>query len=79
MLASMDIDGNIIVRDLRKSNDVISNFKVGCGSFESGFLMFNNKIKDEFFVGINSNMYIYHNEGTLIQQRDFDANIICGI
>lgn len=41
--------------------------------------MFNQKIKDEFFVFINNNLHIYHTDGSLIQQRDFDYNIVCGV
>lgn len=83
MLISMDAEGTVIVRDLRKNDLRINIFKVNLNKmiififivttirlghqYESGFVMFNSKIKEEFFVFINNNLYIYHVDGSLIQ------------
>jgi hypothetical protein len=60
----MDVEGTVIVRDLRK-NDVLSTIRLG-KSVESGFVKFNSRIKDEFFIVINNVLYVYHTDGSYI-------------
>lgn len=60
----MDVEGTIIVRDLKK-NDILATIKID-NQYETGFILFNSKIKEEFFVFYNNNLYIYHTDGSLI-------------
>jgi len=77
ILATMDVEGTVIVRDLKK-NDILTTIKVE-QSYESGFVVFNQKIREEFFVFFNNTLQIYHTDGALIQQKEFDCNIVKGI
>lgn len=69
----MDVEGTVIVRDLR-SQDILSTIKLD-QSYESGLVLFNQKMKNEIFVFINNELCIYHVDGTLIQKRELDFNI----
>jgi hypothetical protein len=73
----MDVEGTIIVRDLRR-NDVLSNIRIN-KQVESGFVLFNQKMKDEMFIVVNNYLYIYHTDGALIQSREFDFNVTKGV
>ena len=45
------------------------------GQYETGLVKFNRKLNNELFIFFNNDLYIYHTDGTLIQQRDFDFNV----
>lgn len=60
----MDLEGTIIVRDLRKG-DPVSTIRLQ-KTIESGFVLKNNKMKDEFFVVNNNTLSVYHVDGSLI-------------
>lgn len=73
ILASMDVEGTVIVRDLR-AHDIISTIRLN-KPYESGQVLFNHKMKDELFVFYNNEMELYSIDGSQIQKRDFDQNI----
>ena len=69
----MDVEGTVIVRDLR-AHDIISTIRLN-KSYESGLVLFNQKMKDELFICFNNEIELYSIDGSQIQKRDFDYNI----
>jgi len=68
MLASMDVEGTVIVRDLRTS-DPISTIRLG-RQYESGQLLFNRKMKNELVVFYNNEVEMYEaSDARLSKQR----------
>lgn len=61
LLASMDVEGTVIVRDIR-SHDIISQIRLG-RSYESGLVLFNSRMKEELFVCLNNEIELYTIEG----------------
>jgi WD40 repeat protein len=61
ILATMDVEGNIIIRDLR-TNDIISNIKLD-NNYETGQVLLNDKRKDELFVFSNCDLGLYYISG----------------
>jgi hypothetical protein len=57
----MDVEGTIIVRDLR-TNDIVSNIKLD-NNYETGSVLFNEKKNDELFVFSNSDLGLYYING----------------
>ena len=70
----MDVEGNILVRDMRNINDVLAHIKMGRG-YESGEILFNSKMKNDLFVCYNNVVEIYDTDGRVIQSREFDYNV----
>ena len=64
LIATMDVEGTVIVRDLR-AHDIVSTIKLD-RSFESGQIMFNSKMKEELFVAYNNEIELYSIEGAQI-------------
>lgn len=60
----MDVEGNVLVRDLR-SLDIITTVNMN-KQYESGLVLFNTKMKNEFFVFYNNDLEIYDTDGRLI-------------
>lgn len=80
MLASMDTDATILVRDLRNSADVVSTHtKSGGGGFDTGFILYNSRVHNELFVFVNNELEVYDADGTVIQRAEFDSNIVYAI
>lgn len=73
LMASMDVEGNILVRDLRHL-DIITTINLN-RQYESGVLLFNTKMKNELFVFYNNDLEIYDTDGRVIQRREFDYNV----
>jgi len=78
VLATLDVEGTVIVRELRK-NEILTQLKVEGAHFETGLILFNAKIKEEFFVFFNNKLSVYHTDGALIQQKEFDSNVMKAI
>ena len=57
LLASLDAEGTVIVRDLR-TLDAVSTIRLG-RPFESGLLLFNQKAKNELVVFYNDELAMY--------------------
>lgn len=54
LLASMDVEGTIIVRDMRNL-EIISNIRLN-KQFETGEVLFNQKMKNELLVFYNNDL-----------------------
>ena len=64
MLASMDVEGTIIVRDLR-SSELLSTIRLN-RQYETGQILFNSKMKNELIVFYNNDLELYDTDGRLI-------------
>jgi len=65
LLASMDTEGTILVRDLNNSSDILNTMRIN-KSYETGFLLFNNKVQNELFVFFNNELEVYDGDGRVI-------------
>lgn len=66
----MDIDGTIIVRDLR-SADPISTIRMN-RQYESGQVLFNTRMNNELIVFYNNEIELYESDGRLISVKELD-------
>lgn len=73
-MVSMDAEGTTIIRDLR-SHDIVSTIRLDTQQYQSGAVLFNNRMKSELFIALNKDLYVYHVDGQLIQHKEFDDNI----
>lgn len=69
----MDVEGTIIVRDLRNL-EIISTIRLN-RQYESGLVMFNNQMKNEIIVFYNNDLEMYDIDGRLIQSKELDSNV----
>ena len=55
LVASVDSEGNVIVRDMRSPEDKVAHIEVDLGGaqYETGALKFNNHSSDELFIAVN--------------------------
>ncbi|CDW73591.1 protein fan [Stylonychia lemnae] len=73
LLASMDLEGTIIVRDMRNL-EVITNIRQS-KQYESGQVLFNTQMKNEIIVFFNNELEMYDTDGRLIQSKELDFNV----
>jgi WD40 repeat protein len=73
LLASMDVEGTILVRDLR-SSELISTIRLN-KQYETGCLLFNEKMKNELIVFYNNELELYDTDGRLIQSKELDTGV----
>jgi WD40 repeat protein len=80
LLASMDTDGTIFVRDMKGGNvaDVVQNLKV-YKEYETAFILYNSKVHNELFVFFNNELAVYDADGSVIQRMEFDHNIVFAV
>ena len=73
--SSMDTEGTILVRDLKANPaDVTQTLKI-YKDYETGFILYNNKVHNELFVFFNNELSVYDADGLVIQRMEFDHNI----
>ena len=66
LLASMDTEGTILVRDVKGSAaDVTQTLRV-YKEYETGFILYNNKVHNELFVFFNNELAVYDADGSVI-------------
>ena len=66
LLASMDTEGTILVRDVKGSAaDVAQTLRV-YKEYETGFILYNNKVHNEMFVFFNNELAVYDADGSVI-------------
>ena len=73
LIASMDVEGTIIVRDMR-NYEVISSIRLN-RQYETGQVLFNQNMKNELIVFYNNDLEVYDTDGRLIQNKELDFNV----
>lgn len=76
LLATMDAEGNLLVRDVRSHQDVLHQTRLD-KQYETGYLLYNCKAQGELFVFYNNEMELYDGDGRVIQRMEFDHNVMC--
>ncbi len=71
LLASLDTESNVLVRDIRSHHDLIAQLKIN-KPYETGCVLFNQKMPKELFVFFNNELELYDMEGHVIQRMEFD-------
>ena len=70
----MDTEGTVVIRDM-KSKEQLYTIKAD-NPYETGCVLFNQKMKKELFMITNNVIDIFSIDGTLIQSREIDQNIV---
>jgi hypothetical protein len=82
LLASMDTNGTVLVRDLNNNQNTIISYnasKGGSMACETGFLLFNVQFANEIFVFFNNELEVFDGKGQCLQNYVFEDNVQCAI
>ena len=76
LLATMDTEGNVLVRDVTNHNEILYQIKI-YKQYETGCLLFNQNKEKEVFVFCNNEVELYDADGRVVQRMEFDHNVVC--
>lgn len=74
LFASMDTEGNVLVRDVKNHSELLCQAKV-YKQYETGCLLF--KGPSELFVFCNNEVELIDMSGHVLQRMEFDQNVVC--
>jgi hypothetical protein len=78
LVASLDTEGTLILRDITNNLEIISQIRLN-RQFESGEVLFNQRMKNEVIMFYNNQLDMWDVEGRLIESKELDGNVVAAV